>query len=97
MDYEFREVQRNDVETPDFTRIEQTSEISIDNIADKLNNQDDVVEYEDLIETPRDETPQPKEQISHMLSVYKRYNKYLRLSRKFDSKRPKKSDSEMNY
>ena len=60
MDYEVRKFYGDDVGTPDWNRIEQTSEISIDNIADKLNNYDDVVEYEDLTETPRDETPQPK-------------------------------------
>ena len=90
-------LQEDDIETLDLERIEQTSEISIDRPAGKLNNSDDVVEYEDYIKTPQDETSKRKESERSMLSVYKRYNKYLRLSKKFDSKWPKKSDLEMNH
>ena len=49
-------LQEDDIETLDLERIEQTSEISIDRPAGKLNNSDDVVEYEDYIKTPQDET-----------------------------------------
>ena len=47
MDWENMKFQGDDIETPDLERIEQTSEISIDRLAGKLNNSDDVVEYED--------------------------------------------------
>ena len=46
MGHEYMKLQEDDIETPDLERIEQTSEISIDRLGGKLNNSDDVVEYE---------------------------------------------------
>ena len=47
MDCEDMKLEGDDIETPDLERIEQTSEISIDRLAGKLNNSDDVVKYKD--------------------------------------------------
>ena len=58
-DYQDLEYREEDLEAFDGGRMTLTTKLSIDQLVERINNSNDIFEYNDSIETPRDETREP--------------------------------------